>query len=246
MHRPNLTGQLAAAVAVAALLLSGCSSSSSSTPASSAPESSPAAVATSGASGGPVTESDNTVTYSSAVFEKMASVAIEPNCESPTGYLSASYSADDYSCSLSIDRVALFDEVCASDDPTLIFTNDPVAGTCSMTSDSPVTVKAGCDAIVGDETVTAAFDDATSSCVLTVKPEAIISGACDPATVDPLDAQIDESGLTCTLSLSAPVVYEIIAQAVASGDITCDDGSPLSSPSEACVLGALDAVKATP
>jgi hypothetical protein len=251
MHRPNPAGQLAAALALAALLLSACSGGSSSTPASgsaasSTPSSSAAAAATSGTTTDAVSGADNTVTYGPAVFEAMSSVAIEPNCQSPTVYLSASYSADDFSCSLSIDRVALFDEVCASDDPTLVFTNDPVAGTCAMTSDDPVTVKAGCDAIVGDDTVTAAFDDATVSCVLTVKPEAIIMGACDPATVDPLDAQIDESGLTCTLSLTAPVVYEIIAQAVTSGDITCDDGSAISSPSEACVLGALDAVNAKP
>jgi hypothetical protein len=115
-----------------------------------------------------------------------------------------------------------------------------------MTSDNPVSVKAGCDAIVGDSTVTAVFDDATVSCVLTVKPEAIISGACDPATVDPLEAKIDGSGLTCTLTLSAPVVYEIIAQAITSGDITCEDNSPRSSPSEACVITALDKVNAKP
>ena len=243
MHRSKLAVQFAAAVALGALLLSGCSGSSSSTAASGAPDST--AVAASG-SAEPVTAAGNTVTYSSAVFEKMSSVAIEPNCQSPAAYLSAKYSAEDFSCSLTLDRVSLFSEVCASEDPALVFTNDPEAGTCSMTSDNPVSVKAGCDAIVGDSTVTAVFDDATVSCVLTVKPEAIISGACDPATVDPLESNIDGSGLTCTLTLSAPVVYEIIAQAVTSGDITCEDDSPLASPSEACVIAALDKVNAKP
>lgn len=242
MHRPKLAIQFAAAMALGALLLSGCSGSSSSTTASDAPDST--TVAASGSSSAPVTAADNTVTYSSAVFEKMASVAIEPNCQSPATYLSADYSPEDYSCSLTLDRVSLFNEVCASTDPALVFTNDPEAGTCSMTSDNPVSVKAGCDAIVGDNTVTAVFDDAAVSCVLTVKPEAIISGACDPATVDPLEAKIDGSGLTCTLTLSAPVVYEIIAQAVTSGDIICDDNSPRSSPSEACLIAALEKVNA--
>jgi len=243
MHRPKLAIQFAAAMAVGAFLLSGCSGSSSSTAASGAPDST--AVAASG-SAEPVTAAGNTVTYSSAVFEKMSSVAIEPNCQSPAAYLSANYSAEDFSCSLTLDRVSLFSEVCASEDPALVFTNDPEAGTCSMTSDNPVSVKAGCDAIVGDSTVTAVFDDATVSCVLTVKPEAIISGACDPATVDPLESKIDGSGLTCTLTLAAPVVYEIIAQAGTSGDITCEDDSPLASPSEACVIAALDKVNAKP
>ena len=244
MHRPKLAIQFAAAMAVGALLLSGCSGSSSLTAASDAPEST--TVATSGSSAEPLTTADNAVTYSSAVFEKMSSVAIEPNCQSPATYLTADYSAEDFSCSLTLDRVSLFNEVCASKDPTLVFTNDPEAGTCSMTSDNPVSVKSGCDAIVGDSTVTAVFDDVTVSCVLTVNPEAIISGACDPATVDPLEAKIDGSGLTCTLTLSAAVVYEIIAQAVASGDITCEDNSPRSSPSEACVIAALEKVNAKP
>jgi len=244
MHPPKLAIQFAAATALGVLLLSGCSGSSSSSDASGAPDST--SVATSGSSAEPLTAADNAVTYSSAVFEKMSSVAIEPNCQSPAAYLSANYSAEDFSCSLTLDRVALFNEVCASKDPALVFTNDPEAGTCSMTSDNPVSVKAGCDAIVGDNTVTAVFDDATVSCVLTVKPEAIISGACDPATVDPLEAKIDGSGLTCTLTLSAPVVYEIIAQAVTSGDITCEDGSPLASPSEACVIAALEEVNTKP
>lgn len=244
MNRPKLAIQFVAAMALGALLLSGCSGSSSTTPASSAPDSN--TVATSGSSAGPVLPSDNTVTYSFAVFAKMSSVAIEPNCQSPATYLSASYSAEDFSCSLTLDRISLFNEVCASKDPALVFTNDPEAGTCAMTSDDPVSVKAGCDAIVGDNTVTAVFDDATVSCVLTVKPEAIINQACDPATVDPLEAKIDGSGLTCTLSLTAPVVYEIIAQAVTSGDILCDDNSPSSSPSEACVIAALEKVNAKP
>jgi hypothetical protein len=244
MHRPKLAIQFAAALTLGALLLSGCGGGSSSTAASGAADSSTGATTASSAE--PVTAADNTVTYSSALFEKMSSVAIEPNCQSPAAYLSASYSGADFSCSLTLDRVSLFSEVCASQDPALIFTNDPEAGTCSMTSDDPVSVKAGCDAIVGDSTVTAAFDDATVSCILTVKPEAIINQACDPATVDPLESKIDGSGLTCTLTLSAPVVYEIIAQAVTSGDILCDDGSPRNSPSEACVIAALEKVNAKP
>ena len=244
MHRPKLAVQFAAAMALGALLLSGCGGSSISTAASGAADS--PTVAATGSSAEPVAAEDNTVTYSFAIFEKMSSVAIEPNCQSPATYLSADYSAEDFSCSLTLDRVSLFDEVCASNDPALVFTNDPEAGTCSMTSDNPVSVKAGCDAIVGDNTVTASFDDATVSCVLTVKPEAIISGACDPATVDPLEAKIDGSGLTCTLSLSESVVYEIIAQAVTSGDITCEDNSPRNSPSEACVIAALEEVNAKP
>jgi hypothetical protein len=255
MYRPRHVSQLAAALAVAAVLLSACSGGSSSpasavpesaSPASGTPASGTATPADNVASADPVDASENTVTYGSAIFETMSSIAIEPNCQSPTTYLSASYSAEDFSCSLTLDRASLFDEVCASKDSALVFTNDPEAGICSMTSDNLVAVKAGCDAIVGDNTVTATFDDATASCILTVKPESIISGACDPATVDPLEAQVDATGLTCTLSLTAPVVYEIIAQAVTSGDINCKDGSPRSSPSEACVLEALDAVKSKP
>lgn len=247
MRRSFSAGPLAAAIVAAALVLSGCGGSTASEPAASASASgassgSSASAPASGATGALVDASSNTVTYGSAVFERMSTVAIEPNCQSPTAYLSASYSATDYSCSLTLDRATLFKEVCASADSGLTFTNDPEAGTCTMTSKNTTSVKAGCDAIVADATVSAAFDEATQSCVLTVKPEELIKGACNPATVDPLESKIDETGLTCTLSLTAPVVYQIIAEAVNTGDITCDDGSPRNAPSEACVLAALNKV----
>ena len=247
MRRSFTAGPLAAAVAAVALVLSACGGSTASDPSSSAPASSvapasSASATSSAASGAPVDAASNTVTYGNAVFERMSTIAIEPNCESPTTYLSASYNAADYSCSLTLDRATLFNEVCSSDDPALKFTNDPEAGTCTMASKNTTSVQAGCDAIVADATVTAAFNEADQSCVLTVKPEELIKGACNPETVDPLESKIDETGLTCTLSLTAPVVYEIIAEAVNTGDITCDDGSPLASPSEACVLAALNKV----
>jgi hypothetical protein len=232
-------------VAAAALALSACGGSTASETAAAVSGTAPSTTSPAASSDttiAPVDASSNTVTYSNAVFDRMSTVAIEPNCQSPTAYLSASYSAEDFSCSLTLDRATLFNEVCTSEDAGLKFTNDPDAGTCTMTSTNSTSVKAGCDAIVADATVTAAFDDATKSCVLTVKPEELIKGACNPATVAPLNSEIDATGLTCTLSLTAPVVYSIVAEAVNSGDITCDDGSPRNAPSEACVLAALNKV----
>lgn len=257
MRRSHSFGPLTATVAIAVLVLSACggggpASSEASSAVSAAGSASSvassaasAAAPSAGATAAPVDATMNTVTYSNAVFDRMSTVAIEPNCQSPTAYLSASYSADDYSCSLTLDRATLFNEVCTSDEAGLEFTNDPEAGTCTMTSTNITSVQAGCDAIVADATVTAAFDEATESCVLTVRPEELIKGACNPATVEPLESRIDETGLTCTLSLTAPVVYTIIAEAVNSGDITCDDGSPRNAPSEACVLAALNKVGAS-
>ena len=251
MRRSHTVATLVMAVATAALALSACGGGGAASETAGSASSSGTAPSTSssassaGATLAPVDASSNTVTYSNAVFDRMSTVAIEPNCQSPTAYLSASYSAVDFSCSLTLDRATLFEEVCTSDDAGLTFANDPDAGTCTMTSTNTTSVKAGCDAIVADVTVTAAFDGATQSCVLTVKPEELIKGACNPATVEPLDSKIDDSGLTCTLSLTAPVVYKIIAEAVNSGDITCDDGSPRNEPSEACVLAALNKVGAS-
>lgn len=247
MRRSITAGSLAAAIVTAMLVLSACGGSTTSEPSASASASgtsarSNASAPSDDATAAAVDASSNTVTYSDAIFSRMSTVAIEPNCQSPTTYLSASYSAEDYSCSLTLDRASLFSEVCASEDSGLTFTNDAEAGTCTMTSKNTTSVKAGCDAIVADATVTAAYDEASQSCVLTVKPEELIKGACNPATVEPLESKIDETGLTCTLSLTAPVVYTIIAEAVNSGDITCDDGSPKASPSEACVLAALNKV----
>ncbi len=247
MHRSHSRATLFVAVVAAALALSACGGNAASETVTSASASGAAPIANATAPSAsttlsPVDASSNSVTYSSAVFDRMSTVAIEPNCQSPTTYLSASYSAEDFSCSLTLDRASLFSEVCASEDSGLTFTNDAEAGTCTMTSKNTTSVKAGCDAIVADATVTAAYDETSQSCVLTVKPEELIKGACNPATVEPLESKIDETGLTCTLSLTAPVVYTIIAEAVNSGDITCDDGSPKASPSEACVLAALNKV----
>jgi hypothetical protein len=248
MRRSHSLSALCVAVATAALVLTACGggSAASETAASASAAGSAPVIGSPAPSAGeslpPVDAASNTVTYSNAVFDRMSTVAIEPNCQSPTAYLSASYDAEAFSCSLTLDRATLFDEVCTSDDAGLTFASDPTAGTCTMTSNNTTSVKAGCDAIVADETVTAAFDEATASCVLTVKPEALIEGACNPATVDPLESKIDETGLTCTLSLTAPVVYAIVAEAVNSGDIACDDDSPRNSPSEECVLAALNKV----
>ena len=121
MRRSFSAGPLAAAFVVAALVLSACGGSTASEPAASASASgassgSSASASGSGATAAPVDASSNTVTYGSAVFERMSTVAIEPNCQSPTAYLSASYSAADYRCSLTLDRATLFTEVCAYSD----------------------------------------------------------------------------------------------------------------------------------
>ena len=115
MRRSFTAGPLAAAVAAVALVLSACGGSTASDPSSSAPASSvapasSASATSSAASGAPVDAASNTVTYGNAVFERMSTIAIEPNCESPTTYLSASYSPADYSCSLTLDRATLATE----------------------------------------------------------------------------------------------------------------------------------------
>ena len=90
----------------------------------------------------------------------------------------------------------------------------------------------------------ATLDEATGTCLLKINPETIITRACDPKAVAPLNASVDAASLSCTLSLTAPVVYQIIAEAEISGDIVCTDGSPKGQPSEPCVLEALKKVSA--
>ena len=244
MLRGKTTAALLGAIAVSAVLLTACGSDAASTSPSSAAPAASTAASTAASSASSADPSANKVVYTDAVFTTMSEAAIKPNCNAPTPYLAATYSATDYSCTLTLDKAAMFDEVCASDDTTLSFTKDVAAGTCAITSKNAAAVKTGCDAVKADETISATLDEATGTCLLKINPETIITRACDPKAVAPLNASVDAASLSCTLSLTAPVVYQIIAEAEISGDIVCTDGSPKGQPSEPCVLEALKKVSA--